>query len=579
MSTGGNVDKIEAGEAFVRATVVDETKEPLARLERDFRAWGQSISDIGKGVVGAGLAIGGAGLALLTPLLGAVARTEALGSALVDMSARTGASVESLGALRYAAEQSDVAFEGLGNALAKMQKLLGSDADKKPIEDLGLDPAALLGMNAEEQFRTIADRIAKIENPAQRAAAAMAVFGKSGKELLPLLNLGSDGIGQLMQRAEELGLVMDTQTALAAESWGDAWGTLVAQFDHVVAEIGAALVPTLQQLADSLGPILADVISFVKQNQGLVVAVAASAAGLVAFGAVVTTVGAALVALGTAMQLVLSPVTLVAVGVAGITAALIAATDSWGDLATFVKSVWGPVGREAVTMGTDIKDALFLGNTADAWELFLLNMRASWQAFTNAWHEGVTIMVEGVINAIKVATADLLAFFSFSTATTNDQLKAWDKFGVEWLDSWKAANAERARNLEETERRIREIRDRSAAEESRRAVEAEAAKPKPPDLVVYLEEPLTPFAPPRDRNGKLGYDLLDEMAKTDWGDVAKSVDTAFSAIGTTSADVAARITGYEVDWTRRTADNTKTMADTLEQMNEHLERWGPALFA
>ena len=40
-------------------------------------------------------------------------------------------------------------------------------------------------MRPEEQFKYLADRIAAIENPTQKAAAAMAVFGKSGTALLP----------------------------------------------------------------------------------------------------------------------------------------------------------------------------------------------------------------------------------------------------------------------------------------------------------------------------------------------------------------------------------------------------------
>jgi hypothetical protein len=49
-----------------------------------------------------------------------------------------------------------------------------------------LSTEALLKLAPEDQFTQVAAAISKIENPAQRSAAAMAIFGKSGAELLPL---------------------------------------------------------------------------------------------------------------------------------------------------------------------------------------------------------------------------------------------------------------------------------------------------------------------------------------------------------------------------------------------------------
>lgn len=56
---------------------------------------------------------------------------------------------------------------------------------------------------------------------ADKSALAMKVFGKSGMELIPLLNEGSDGITKLTDRARELGLVFDEQAGRNADAFND----------------------------------------------------------------------------------------------------------------------------------------------------------------------------------------------------------------------------------------------------------------------------------------------------------------------------------------------------------------------
>jgi len=61
----------------------------------------------------------------------------------------------------------------------------GSKEATKALAALGLSVEDLATQTSTQQFQTIASAINSIENPAQRAAAAVAVFGKSGAQLLP----------------------------------------------------------------------------------------------------------------------------------------------------------------------------------------------------------------------------------------------------------------------------------------------------------------------------------------------------------------------------------------------------------
>ena len=213
----------------------------------------------------------------------AVTRFLQVGSALDDMAQRTGVSVEALSGLSYAAKLSDTDLQSLQGSLVKMTKLLGeaqggSTAAAEALAGIGLSAKQLQGLSPDEQFGRIADRIAAIQDPAEKTKAAMDVFGKSAAEILPLLNQGSDGIAKMMGEAQRLGLVMDSETATAAATTADAIDRLLMAVDATAVKIGAMFAPVLSNVAETMA-------RFVGQNQTLVKLLAAAAVGVAAFAA------------------------------------------------------------------------------------------------------------------------------------------------------------------------------------------------------------------------------------------------------------------------------------------------------
>ena len=123
-------------------------------------------------------------------------------------------------------EQSGADMETLEAGLRRMQKVVveaadGSEAARDTLQKLGIAVGDLKALTPDEQFKLIADKLSKIENPALRAALAMDIFGKSGTKLLPLMNDGAAGIEALQEKARRLGLTISTEDAQAAEEFGD----------------------------------------------------------------------------------------------------------------------------------------------------------------------------------------------------------------------------------------------------------------------------------------------------------------------------------------------------------------------
>jgi|GEM_PF-6586626 hypothetical protein len=117
---------------------------------------------------------------------------------IAKLSTQTGMSVEFLQKLAHTADLSGASLETAAKAANKFAKEIhfGSEtgAAAKAVEELGLKIEDLRGMSPDEMFEKVGVAIANVENPMQRAAVAMTIFGRSGTELLPTLEAMRNGL-------------------------------------------------------------------------------------------------------------------------------------------------------------------------------------------------------------------------------------------------------------------------------------------------------------------------------------------------------------------------------------------------
>jgi hypothetical protein len=172
------------------------------------------------------------------------------GSALVDMRDRTGIAIEALEHLKFAADQSGASIGQLEIAVKKMQKEISHGTTAEKFAKIGLSIDKLRKLNPEDQLLAIGDAISKLPNPTARAAAAQEIFGKSGTDLLPMFKDGKNGIAALVAESKRLGGVWTTESAEAAEKFGDQLSKLQAKSDRFAISIGNKLIPVLQDLSD-----------------------------------------------------------------------------------------------------------------------------------------------------------------------------------------------------------------------------------------------------------------------------------------------------------------------------------------
>ena len=176
-----------------------------------------------------------------------------LGGQISDLSQRTGLSVTAVQELKFAADQTGTSIETVSGAVSKLGKGLveGGQGTVQAVDALGLSFRDLQKMKPDEAFTQVAEAIAGIEDPMQQSAAAMALFGKAGVELLPAIK---SGISDLRAEAQRLGVVLSEENVAALDAFGDKFDqTLLAAKVSV-----AKFVLDLPKAFALLGPAMAE---------------------------------------------------------------------------------------------------------------------------------------------------------------------------------------------------------------------------------------------------------------------------------------------------------------------------------
>jgi hypothetical protein len=173
------------------------------------------------------------------------------------LSQAVGVSVETLSGLDYAAGLSGLATEELGSSLGKLNKAMaeassGGKEQAATFAALGVSVVDSAGQlrSTEAVLGDLADTFAGMQDGAAKTAYAMKVFGKSGADMIPFLNMGKAGIKELVTEAERLGIVMSAKTSKNAEAFNDAVEKIHRAVKGVAIQVAGALAPALTTLID-----------------------------------------------------------------------------------------------------------------------------------------------------------------------------------------------------------------------------------------------------------------------------------------------------------------------------------------
>ena len=175
----------------------------------------------------------------------------------------TGLSTDTLQEYSYAAELIDTDLADVEKALAKNVKSMasaqsGSKAYAEAYEKLGVAVTDANGnlRSSEDVFWDCIDALGKVENETEADAIAMQVFGKSARDLNPLIETGSQGFREFADEAHEAGAVLSGDTLNSLADVDDSLQRLDSQLSAFKTAAGASIAPLLGTLAEGATAVL-----------------------------------------------------------------------------------------------------------------------------------------------------------------------------------------------------------------------------------------------------------------------------------------------------------------------------------
>lgn len=204
----------------------------------------------------AGQIIGAAIAAVAVGATALVAKAINSADRLDEMSQRVQLSTETLSGWGYTAVRSGSNLDTLTGSIEKFNKNVAAavDGDSKMGKLFGalgidvIDQATGKLRSIEQLLPQVADKFKRLEDPTLETALAMQLFGRSGGEMMEFLNRGSDGIDALTERARELGIVIDGETAAAAAGFNDQVDDMQAAMSGLATKVAAELLPAMTDI-------------------------------------------------------------------------------------------------------------------------------------------------------------------------------------------------------------------------------------------------------------------------------------------------------------------------------------------
>jgi hypothetical protein len=238
----------------------------MAQVQAGFKGIGRELGDVATKLGIAAGAVGAIGLGVKHIFEGVADKADNF----AKLSAKVGASIESLQELHYAADLSGANLEQLQGGMQKLAKAAeeltrGGKTAKNLFKELGIKATDATGKirPTDELLMKVADRFAALPDGAKKTALAMRLFGRSGTDLIPFLNEGSSGIGKLRAEFVSLGGEITTDQARAFEQFNDDTSRVKVAIDGLKNQIAIALLPHLQGAATRL-------VEWAKANRELI---------------------------------------------------------------------------------------------------------------------------------------------------------------------------------------------------------------------------------------------------------------------------------------------------------------------
>ena len=181
---------------------------------------------------------------------------------ILTMSSVTGLATDTIQEMNYAAELLDVSADTITGSMTRMIRNMntarrGTGDAAEAFKKLRIRITDSTGQlrDSEQVFREAIDALGRMRNETERDALSMAIFGRSARELNPLIEKGSGALKELAEQAHEMGYVMSGDTLEAFGKLDDAMQMWDNQVQTLKNSLAMVLLPVLTSFFELLNKI------------------------------------------------------------------------------------------------------------------------------------------------------------------------------------------------------------------------------------------------------------------------------------------------------------------------------------
>ncbi len=219
-----------------------QTEQAMKQMSRDAKIVGAAM-----GVLG----LAGAGAMAIM-----VKQSIAAADNLRDMAQKTAIAVTTLNGMGFAASQAGGSLDGMVTAAGKLNKAIaegaqGNNDQAAAFKALGINVVDASGRlkTADVVMTEMASKFATFEDGPEKVALSMALMGKAGADMIPVLNEGGEAMRVNIEYAKQYS-GMTTELANGADNFNDTMGKLQLQQEGFANALTAAVLPILQAVAN-----------------------------------------------------------------------------------------------------------------------------------------------------------------------------------------------------------------------------------------------------------------------------------------------------------------------------------------
>jgi hypothetical protein len=161
-----------------------------------------------------------------------------------DLSQKIGIAVKDLGTWKLAAESSGTSMESIAKGVKGLSGYMHDHAKE-------LKAAGITATDAGGAMTQLADIFKAMPDGVEKTALAVKLFGKSGMDMIPMLNLGSSGLKEMTEKSAEYGRRLAI-LAPQADKFNDLLAEMSLQSKAAAINIGIEVVPSLIKFTEQL---------------------------------------------------------------------------------------------------------------------------------------------------------------------------------------------------------------------------------------------------------------------------------------------------------------------------------------